>query len=203
MATRRGARLRPFPRMIDWFLIRREHRELIAAAMEVARSALKPNQFSPFAKDVAERFGVQAIKLRRRLHKPPTRPPEFDHDNAVTASGTWMTVWQSAILEVFYHLHVSAIGAVHRIAFGPYDWPQANALAVLCRWSVEGMDRGRTIAPIARALPRLDYRATSTLAGWLAKRSKGDTHYSEIAASLRSVREFEEAWQEMCDESAD
>jgi hypothetical protein len=107
-------------------------------------------------------------------------------------------VWHTAILEVFFHLHAPAINAVNRIAFGPYDWPQANALAVLCRWSVDGMDRDRTIVPITRALPRLDDEATAALAEWLAKRSKTDMRYGEIAATFRKISEFEEAWQEVC-----
>jgi hypothetical protein len=189
--------------MIDWFLIRREHRELIAAATDVAKSALKPDQFSASARHVAERFGSRALKLRRRLHKPPARPTEFDHENAVTAFCTWMTVWQTAIMEVLYHLNVSAINAIHSIAFGRYDWPQPNALAVLCRWAVDGMDRDRTILPIARALPRLDCEATAALAEWLAKRSQSDTRYGEIAAALRSVSEFEEAWHEVSQAAAD
>jgi hypothetical protein len=182
--------------MFDWFLVRREHRELVAAATDVAKSVWNAQQFSTSAKHVAERFGTRALKLRRRLHNPPARPPEFDHENPVTAFCTWMTVWQTAILEILFHLHDSAISAVHRIAFGSRDWPQANALWVLCRWSVEGMDRNRTIAPIVRALPRLDDEATAALAEWLAKRSKSDMCYGEIAASLRNVPEFEEAWRE-------
>jgi hypothetical protein len=189
--------------MIDWFLIRREHRELVAAATDVAKSVCNADQFSASAKRVAERFGTRALKLRRRLHKPPVQPPEFNDDDPVRAFCTWMTVWQTAILEVFFHLHASAINAVHRIAFGRYDWPQSNALGVLCRWSVEGMDRDRTIAPIVRALPRLDDEATAAFAEWLAIRSKSDVRYGEIAASLRNVPEFEEAWREMGGQAAD
>src|SRR5690242_1698510 len=99
--------------MIDWFLIRREHRELVAAATDVAKSVLTPDQFSASARLVAERFGTRALKLRRRLHKPPARPPAFDNESAVTAFCTWMTVWQTAILEVLFHLHASALSAVH------------------------------------------------------------------------------------------
>ena len=182
--------------MLDWFLIRREHRELVAAAADAAKSVLNPDQFSASAKHVVERFGSRALKLRRRLHKPPARPPEFDNENATTAFCTWMSIWQTTILEVFFHLRGSAINAVHRIAFGPHDWPHANALAVLCRWSVEGMDRDQTIAAIARVLPRLDDECTFALAEWLAKRSKSDMRYSEIVATLRSVSTFEEAWRE-------
>jgi hypothetical protein len=189
--------------MFDWFLIRREHRELVAAATDVAKCVWNADQFSASAKHVAQRFGTRALKLRRRLHKPPARPPEFDEDNPVSAFCTWLTVWQTAILEVLFQLRDSAINAVHRIAFGQYDWPQANALGVLCRWSVEGMDRDRTIAPIVRALPRLDAEATAVLAEWLAMRSKSDVRYREIAASLRNVPEFEEAWRELGGQAAD
>lgn len=189
--------------MIDWFLICREHRELVVAATDVAKSVLKPDQFSASAKQLAGRFGTRALKLQRRLHKPAARPAEFDDENPVTAFCTWMTVWQTAILEVFYHLRDSAVTAVHRIAFGPYDWPQPNAIAVLCRWSVEGMDRDRTLAPIVRALPRLDDETTGALAEWLAKREKSDPRYGEITATLRDVAQFEEAWQQAVQRAAD
>lgn len=186
-----------YPNMIDWFLIRREHRELVAATTDVARSVFNRDQFTASARRVAEQFGTRALKLHRRLHKPPARPSEFDHENPVTAFCTWLTVWQTTILEVLYHLHDSAVPTVHRIAFGPLDWPQGDALALLCRWSVEGMDQARTIAPIVDALPGLDGDPTAALAEWLAKRSETDTRYGEIVTTLRKVRAFEEAWQEV------
>lgn len=57
------------------------------------------------------------------------------------------------------------------MAFGPYDWTQANATEVLCRLAIEGVETTHTSEQIARALPTWRYEQIMRVCAFVAELS--------------------------------
>jgi hypothetical protein len=64
-----------------------------------------------------------------------------------------MAACQAAIFEIWFHLGDAAVEDLHTVAFGAYDWTQANATEVLCRLAQGGVKTEDTARRIAGALP--------------------------------------------------
>ena len=85
------------------------------------------------------------------------------------------------------------------VAFGEYDWTQANAIELLCRLAAEGIDRDRTLADLKREMPNMRDEALLYVAGPLLKRAEDDPAVAAIVRELRYVEEFEMAVEELED----
>src|SRR6478609_5529192 len=152
--------------------------------------------FRAKAKEVAGRFGPNAIaELRQRFHRPSAPPPGFTPQERGLAA--WLSSWQFAIFEIIYEYREEALPMLREVAFGKYDWTQANAVELLCRLAAEGMDRERTVSDLKRALPGMRDTALLYIAGPLLQQSEGDPALAAILAELRQVSEFEMAIEEL------
>ena len=83
---------------------------------------------------------------RTRAPAPPRRP------RAVSAR-------QHAIFEILYHFREASLPVLRKIAFGPYDWTQANAVDVLCRLAAEGIETETIANEIIKDIPNWRYEA--------------------------------------------
>lgn len=80
-----------------------------------------------------------------------------------------MSVCQAAIFEIWFHLGQDALKDLRSVAFGFYDWTQANATEVLCRLALNGVETEQTAAQIAKALPEWRYEQVMRVCGRVAE----------------------------------
>src|SRR5205085_4738278 len=124
--------------------------------------------FRAKAQDVARRLGSSVIPdLRQRFHRPTTAPPGFTP--AERGLAAWLSYWQFAIFDIVYQFGEQALPMLREVAFGKYDWTQANAIELLCRLAADGIDREQTLADLKREMPRMRIEALLYVAGPLLK----------------------------------
>jgi hypothetical protein len=124
----------------------------------VAVSIKSRDTFRARAKTAAEELGQEYInKLVEYLHNPPEKPKEAAGE--FNKLGEWLSVCQHSIFEILYNFREAALPLLHRIAFGPYDWTQANAIEILCRLASEGVETEGIAEEICREMPEWRYEA--------------------------------------------
>jgi hypothetical protein len=159
-----------------------------------------PGAFTRRAKEVAADCGEKTpLLLVWMFHDPPDAPPGFGPETRGLAG--WIVAWQAAIAEVLYHMREVALPALRGVAFGPYDWTQANAVEILCRLAAQGIDRDRTLSDLRREMPRMRPETLDAVADALIPAAAGDARLAEVVASLRGVAEFDEALREAASQS--
>jgi hypothetical protein len=152
--------------------------------------------FRAKAREVADSHGPWILpELQRRFHRPTTAPRGFTARER--GLGAWLSCWQFAIFEVILQFRELALPMLRKVAFGEYDWTQANAIELLCRLAAEGVDRERTLADLRREMPRMRDTALLYVAGPLLRRSEVDPGVAAIVDELRQVQEFESAVEEL------
>lgn len=125
-------------------------------------------EFSRRAKQAAQALGGKAIgKSRAYFWGPPDKPAELA--GRFEGLGDWMAVCQAAIFEIWFHLGADALKELRSVAFGVYDWTQANATEVLCRLALNGIETEQTAAQIAKALPEWRYEQIMRVCGRVAE----------------------------------
>lgn len=126
--------------------------ELDRAIESVAVLIEEDLTFGARAKAVARKFGPRIIpELQQRFHRPTVSPPGFTVEERGLSA--WLSYWQFAIFEIIFQFREQALPMLRQVAFGEYDWTQANAIELLCRLAAEGIDRDRTLADLKRAMP--------------------------------------------------
>ena len=133
----------------------------------VAASITDPETFHERARVVAGELGPRCIPLLPGFfHKPPAIPGEVK--DQFQGLGQWMEVCQTAIFEMLSCFREAALPLLRQVAFGVYDWTQARAIELLCRFALEGIEREQIVRELAQALPQMRYetvmRARSMLA---------------------------------------
>jgi len=73
--------------------------------------------------------------------------------------GDWISARQFAIFEMFYNFGPAALPVLRSTAFGEYDWPQGNAIEILCRLATDGIETEEIVAEIRDHLPELRIEA--------------------------------------------
>jgi hypothetical protein len=125
-------------------------------------------KFSQAAKDVATTYGKKSIaKSRPYFHGPPKKPAHLD--GRYEGLGDWMALCQAAIFEIWYHLGEQALKPLRSVAYGFYDWTQANATEVLCRLALDGLQSDIVAQEIAAELPKWRYEQTMRVLDPVAK----------------------------------
>ena len=64
-----------------------------------------------------------------------------------------MSARQFAIFEMFYFFGPASLPVLQRVAYGPYDWTQGNAIEILCRLAADGIDRKRVVDELVARMP--------------------------------------------------
>jgi len=131
---------------------------------QVASVAGDGDEVSRRAQAAATSLGRQAIaKSRAYFWTPPPKPRGFE--NRFHGLGEWMSMCQSAIFEIWFHLGDAALEDLRSVAFGAYDWTQAHATTVLCRLALDGIETQRSAEQIALALPGWRYEQVMRVCG--------------------------------------
>jgi hypothetical protein len=125
---------------------------------QVAVTIETPNEFQAHAHRVAQQLDAEQIDaLPTFFHNPPAKPADvYDKFERL---GEWLSVCQYAIFEILYNCREAALPLVRRVAFGPYDWTQARAIEVLCRFAREGIETETIAIDLSQELPSWRYEA--------------------------------------------
>jgi hypothetical protein len=152
--------------------------------------------FRAKAKEVAARFGPETIpELRLRFNRSTASPSGFTAQERGLAG--WLSYWQFAIFEIVYQYREHALPMLREVAFGEYDWTQANAIELLCRLASEGIDRDRTLADLKREMPGMRDTALLYVAGPLLQQARNNPALAAIVEELEQVPEFQVAIEEL------
>lgn len=141
--------------------------------------------------------GIEA--LAGRFHDPPPAPAGFGIEEL--GLGGWLAAWQAAIFEVFYHFGERSLPVLRSVAFGEYDWTQANAIEVLCRLAANGVQRSRILAEVQDAFPGLRYEAQLYTVRALLAQIEESASLAKVVEELKSVDDFAETVAEILEES--
>lgn len=152
--------------------------------------------FRAKAKKVAERIGPESIpEFRQRFHRSTAAPAGFRSEERGLAA--WLSYWQLAIFEIVFQYREHALPMLREVAFGEYDWTQANAIELLCRLAAEGTDRERTLADLIREMPGMRDTALLYVARSLLPQSQSNSALANIVEELQKVPEFRMAIEEL------
>ncbi len=151
--------------------------------------------FEKAAKQDAALLDVNAIRyLKTRFHHPPKTPPGIDEGQF--ALGQWMAVCQYVIFELLYNLQELSLPLVKEVAFGEYDWTQATALEVLCRWYVDGTLSEPIMTEINTRIGEMRYETHLYFGRSLIVRKKDNHRFGDILLELDN-KSFQEAIKEL------
>jgi hypothetical protein len=83
------------------------------------------------------------------------------------------------------------------VAFGKYDWTQANAIDVLCRLAADGVSPEQTLTDLKAAMPEMREEALLSAAQALLERAEASHELASIVRQLEEVPAFREAAAEV------
>lgn len=131
-------------------------------------------EFETSAKAYTGQIGAKDLPyLQTLLHNaPPEKAGTPD-----TGLGQWMAVCQYVIFEIIYLIPDEKTDFLKSIAFGVYDWTQANALETLCRMKIDGKLSDSIISEIDRNLGKMRYEAHLYFGRALLIRGKRDDRF--------------------------
>ncbi len=134
----------------------------------VAAVITTPETFHKRARLATEELGAQCIPLLPSFfHKPPSSPGEAG--DQFQGLGQWMAVCQAAIFEMLYYFREASLPLLRQVAFGEYDWTQARAIEILCKFASEGIEREQIDRELAQELPQLRYETVMSVRSVLAQ----------------------------------
>ncbi len=152
-------------------------------------------EFEKAAKQDAALLDVHDVNyLKSRFHNPPKAQPGIDEGQF--GLGQWMAICQYVIFELLYNLHEISMPLVEQVAFGEYDWTQATALEVLCRWHVNGTLSKPIITEINRRMEDMRYETHLYFGRSIIARKKDDPRFGDILLELDN-QSFQEAIEEL------
>jgi len=166
-----------------------ERREVSQAVAALASLVDDQAALEREARSVAERFGSRFLEHAATMLHGTQKPAHLK--GRFEGLGEWMSACQEAIIEVAYHLREQALPFLRQIAFGPYDWTQPLATAVLCRLALEGLETDALAGDIAAHLEGWRYEqlmASAPAIARLTPRSRGlEQAYEKRIADLEDV----------------
>ncbi|RAJ06683.1 hypothetical protein LX64_01810 [Chitinophaga skermanii] len=124
---------------------------------------------------------IDIAVLNQRLHNPPQEPKCFNDELGL---GGWMSVIQYVIFEIVYHSGSSQLKWIRDFAYGEYDWTQATALTIICRWYVEGKIEKENFEELDTQLYDMRYETWLNLAQALYGLAKRDERYFTLIDSF-------------------
>jgi len=142
--------------------------------------------FEGLARQEANRFSIEDLTyLQSKLHNPPPVPPGINESEL--RLGEWLATCQYTIFELIYHLGLKALDVLRSIAFGEYDWIQANALEVLCRLYLDGKLQEDVISEIDQRLANMRYETHLYFAQDLLNKGKRDPRFNKIIKQFTNI----------------
>jgi hypothetical protein len=155
------------------------------------------DKFSARAAAVAQELGPDVIdELATRFHSPPrAEPPGFGIEQRGLSG--WLSAWQFAIFELFFHFGAAALPVLRRVAFGEYDWTQGNAIEVLVRLAAVGVEREQILAELRQEFPGIRYEAQLYSVGPLLHHAARDPAIAAVVRELEDLPEWRQTVQEL------
>jgi len=142
--------------------------------------------FEDLARQESSKISVDDLTyLRDKLHHPPPVHPDINEKEL--RLGEWLATCQFIIFELIYLLDVKALSLLESIAFGEYDWTQANALEVICRLYLDGKLPIGTISEIDTRLGSMRYETHLYFAQDLIKRGERDPRVDQIIVLIKNI----------------
>jgi hypothetical protein len=153
--------------------------------------------FRARAAAVAGELGPSAISdLAGLFHSPPRQEPSgFGYQEL--GLGGWLRAWQFAIFELYFQFGTAALPILREVAFGEYDWTQANAIEILVRLAAAGVEREQTVADLRREFPDLRYEAQLYTVGPLSWQAARDPAVAGVVRELEDLPEWQAAVKEV------
>ncbi|WP_039790067.1 hypothetical protein [Herbaspirillum huttiense] len=160
--------------------------EVISDAPEFERRA------STAAKDVGE-FELAGMEAQIHLEFIPPKHLE----EKFPGLGQWLTARQVAIFEILFFVGSPALPFLKKVAFGPYDWSQGNAIEILCRIAAQDANHQEIISSLSMAAPTIRYEALMYALEPLKARASRDDAIQQVINQLITQPEFGEAYHEL------
>lgn len=159
----------------------------------VAAAVGDPKAFQDRARLAATELGIGSIETLATLFHSEHTPPTEALKAQFPGLGQWMSARQFAIFEMFYFFGPASLPVLQRVAYGPYDWTQGNAIEILCRLAADGINRKRVVDELVARMPGMREEALLYAAGPLLEHSRNMPAVGEILNELCVVPEFREA----------
>jgi colicin immunity protein/pyocin immunity protein len=142
--------------------------------------------FEGLARQESKNISVDDLTyLRDKLHHPPPVHPDINEKEL--RLGEWLATCQFVIFELIYLLDLKALNLLESIAFGEYDWTQANALEVICRLYLDGKLPMEKISEIDSRLGSMRYETHLYFAQDLIKRRERDSRVDQIITHIKNI----------------
>jgi len=142
--------------------------------------------FGNLARQEAKYISVDDLTyLRDKLHHPPPVHPDINEKEL--RLGEWLAACQFVIFELIYLLDAKALNLLESIAFGEYDWTQANALEVICRLYLDGKLPVETISEIDSRLGKMRHETHLYFAQDLINRTQRDPRFNQIIVQIKNI----------------
>lgn len=154
---------------------------------ELAKAALRGQKsFEPLLhREGRDLSLLDPLHLKSKLHNPPPVPPDIDEKEL--RLGTWMAVCQFAVFELIAQLDIAALDLLKSIAFGEYDWTQANALVALCRLYLDGKIPEDILIEIDLELVRMRNETQLYFAQDVLKKCETDSRFNEVLRKIKNL----------------
>ena len=190
--------------MFDWLKPKSkdnsDHLSQIVA--QVATKIVDAPTFRAAAAEAAGNLDPSVIEtLSRRFHSPPDAPDGFGPKEV--GHGGWLSYWQFAIFEIYFNFGAKAVPALRPIAYGEYDWTQANAIEILCRLAAEGVQTREIVDELKREFPNLRYEAQLYAVRPLLAQAEDNPQLAKIIDELSALDEFQESVSELTEDHVD
>ncbi|WPQ63502.1 hypothetical protein SIO70_01310 [Chitinophaga sancti] len=158
-----------------------------------------PDKFFAQTKTVAATMSPQTLPLlRSHLHADLPVPDGVDQSQLGLTG--WLSACQYTIFEVIYHIGTPAVPMLKEIAFGEYDWIQANALDLLTRFYMDGKLGAEIIDEIDSNLGDMRYESHLYYAQHLiALRRKDQRYETQVIQRIKNPH-LHDAIKEIMDE---
>jgi len=144
------------------------------------------------AKDVGE---FELAGMEAQIHSESIPPKHLEEK--FPGLGQWLTARQFAIFEILFFVGSPALPFLKKVAFGPYDWSQGNAIEILCRIAAQDANRQEIISSLSIAAPTIRYEALMYALGPLKVRASRDDAIQQVIDQLITQPEFREAYHEL------
>lgn len=157
-----------------------------------------PDQFFDQTKKFAAVLTPNDLSLlRSRLHA--NLPVPENVDKAQLGLTGWLSASQYTIFEVIYHIGIPAVPMLKEIAFGEYDWIQANALDLLTRFYMDGKLPVEIIDEIDSNLGDMRYESHLYYAQHLIALRRKDQRYETQVIQRIKNQDLHDAIKEIMD----
>lgn len=153
-------------------------------------------EFRALASEQADAFAAADIPLLSAfLHDPPPAPSFCDPE--VHGLGGWISACQFAVFELIVSFGEDALPFLRETAWGPYDWPQGNAIEMLIRMAAAGVRSDEIIAEIETGFPNIRDEAALYAVKPLLADLDSDPDLKRVVDRLMAIEAFADAYDEL------